>query len=75
MRSLECLAGSLVLLLCACVQDPPQVINPQADAGSDISGAATPVAPTSISSGDVDEAAGGAECLTANGAPYVAPKC
>jgi hypothetical protein len=30
---------------------------------------------SSVSAINVDESAGGAECLTADGAPYVAPRC
>jgi hypothetical protein len=83
MRSLGSAVAVLPLTMSACVHDPsPVSARADRDAGSDISGAAA-TAPTESTSKmgssagaiDVHESAGRAECLTADGAPYVAPKC
>ena len=81
MRWIGCAASALLLTLSACVHDPSSVSAwAGQDAGSDTSGAPTSTESTSssgssVSAASVDESAGGAECLTADGAPYVAPRC
>lgn len=82
MRSTGYAVSVLLLTLSACVHDPlPVSARAGQDAGLDISGAAAiaPTEPTSTmgssASANMDDYAGGAECLTADGAPYVASKC
>lgn len=76
---------ALALLLAGCASDRSRVTaSPTwaaADGGSDMSGAAMPVqtasgpSPTLPEPADADELAGGAECVTHDGAPYEAPTC
>jgi hypothetical protein len=83
MRSTGLAALTLLLTASACVHDPsPSPARADQYAGSDISGAAAnapnepqPMVGASASAIAPDESEGGAECLTADGAPYVAPKC
>lgn len=77
---------ALAFFLAGCGSDRSRVAAQTwaaADGGSDMSGAAasaqTPtvlvLAPTSTEPADADELAGGAECVTRDGAPYEAPTC
>ncbi len=75
---------ALTLFLAGCGSDRSRVAAQTwaaADGGSDMSGAAasaqtpTVLAPTFTEPADADELAGGAECVTSDGAPYEAPTC
>jgi hypothetical protein len=80
MRICTCLVVSASLLLVSCADDPLVAKKSLAANTADVPSrlavfeAAEPPASAELAT-DLDEPAGGTECVTDDGAPYIAPSC